>query len=199
MKEKLKKFINGNIALSVALIILGILIAVFPGQTIFFFTYGSGVIMLVYGVYLLIVGRRNYYSPFEFSFLGVALVVFGINAFINPDRIAVFLPIILGIWFISSSVSKLRICASLRSADKRYFISALILAFISMGIGIYFVVNPMEAQETVMMILGILLAVYAACDFVDMIIFKKYLDTVNKYFNNETKKIQEGKIVKSGE
>ena len=51
MNEKLKKFINGNIALSVALIVLGVIIAVFPGETIFFFTYGSGVIMLIYGIY----------------------------------------------------------------------------------------------------------------------------------------------------
>lgn len=199
MKDKLKKFINGNIALSVALIILGIVIAIFPGQTIFFFTYGSGVIMLIYGIYLLISDRKSSFNPYEFSFLGVALLVFGINSFINPERIAVFLPVILGIWFISSSISKLRISIGLKSANKKLFISALILSFVSMGIGIYFVVNPMGAGETVMMILGILLAVYATCDLVNMVIFKKYFDMVNKYFNDKTdiKKIKEGEVVET--
>lgn len=197
MNEKLKKFINGNIALSVALIVLGVIIAVFPGETIFFFTYGSGVIMLIYGIYLLIAERQSYYSPFEFSFLGVALVVFGISAFINPDRIAAFLPVMLGIWFIGSSISKLKICIGLKSIDKRLFISALALVIISMAIGVYFIVNPIGATKTVMTILGILLAVYAVCDLADMIIFKKYFKEVNNYLEKDIKKIKEGEIVKS--
>lgn len=200
MKDKLKKFINGNILLSILFALLGILIAIFPGETIMIFAYTTATIMLAYGIFLLISGRKSMFNPFGFSVLGVALVVFGINAFVNSERIVAFLPLVLGIWFIGASISKLKMCASLKAVSTKSYIFALILAFLSMGIGIYFVIFPIDASETITMILGILLAVYAVADLVDMIIFKTHMEKVNEYFDDIKQvtgktKVQEAKIV----
>lgn len=201
MKDKLKKFINGNILLSTLFATLGLLIATFPGETITIFAYSTGTIMLAYGIFLLISGRKSMFNPFGFSILGIALVVLGLNAFVNSDRIISFLPIVLGIWFIGSSISKLKMCAGLKSVSLKSYVFALILAFVSMGIGIYFVIYPIDASETITMILGILLSVYALADLIDMIIFKKNIHKVDEYLNEEIKqvtgksKVQEAKVV----
>jgi len=183
MQEQLNKFITSSIVTSIILTILGIVISIFPAETISVFTYGSGALMLLYGIYLLVTGRRNTFNPFDFSFLGVALVVFGIISFMNPDRIASFLPTILGIWFISTSISKLKLSISLRPMNRTLFITTLILSFVSIIIGIYFVTSPMAATEQLMVILGILLAVYAVSDLIDMIIFKKHLKDLLAQFD----------------
>ncbi len=189
MKDKLKKFINGNILLSILFITLGVFIALFPGETIMIFAYSTGTIMLAYGIFLLISGRKSMFNPFGFSILGVALVVLGLNAFVNSERIVAFLPLVLGIWFIGASISKLKMCASLKTVSLKSYILALILAFLSMGIGIYFVIFPIDASEKITMILGILLAVYAVTDLVDMIIFKKNMQKVDDFFSKDIKQV----------
>ena len=172
IKDQIKKFITSNIITSVIFIILGVIIAIFPETTINIFSYTAGAIMLLYGLYLLITGRRGSFDPFGFSFIGVALVIFGINSFVDPDRIASFLPTIFGIWFISSSISNLQLSASLRKLNRTLFITSLILAFISILIGIFLVSKPLEAGKGFMTLLGILLAVYATSDLANMIIFR---------------------------
>ena len=172
IKDQIKKFITSNIITSVIFIILGVIIAIFPETTINIFSYTAGAIMLLYGLYLLITGRRGSFDPFGFSFIGVALVIFGIKSFISPITTASFLPTILGIWFISASISKLQLSASLRKLNRTLFITSLVLAFISILIGIYFVSSPLAATASLMTLLGILLAIYAASDLANMIIFR---------------------------
>ena len=192
-KDQLKKFITSNIITSIIFIILGIVIAVFPETTISVFTYGAGAIMLLYGLYQLITDHNH---PFGLNFIGVALVVFGINSFVDPDRIASFLPTILGIWFISTSISKLQLSASLRKLNKTLFITSLILAFISILIGIYFVSSPMAATTALMTLLGILLAIYAASDLANMIIFRINLGKLIAQFDG-AEVIKNAEVTKS--
>ena len=193
MQDQIKKFITSNIITSITLIILGIIIAIFPEATISVFTYGAGAIMLLYGLYQLITDREN---PFGFNFIGVALVVFGINAFVDPDRIASFLPTILGIWFISTSISKLQLSASLRKLNRTLFITSLVLAFISILIGIFLVSSPLEAGKDFMILLGILLAGYAGSDLIDMIIFRINLGKLLTQFDG-AEVIKNAEVIKT--
>ena len=78
----------------------GVLLVIFPQESLNVITYGIGIISLVYGVLRIISYFRNKsLSPFFAGelFLGIVLVAIGLFSFLNPGGIFAVLPIVLGI------------------------------------------------------------------------------------------------------
>ena len=81
-------------------IIAGLLLLVFPQQSLNVITYAIGAVALIYGILKIVSYFRNReYSPlFTWELiLGIILVGIGIFSFTNPGGIFAILPIILGV------------------------------------------------------------------------------------------------------
>ena len=89
----------------------GVLLVIFPQESLNVITYGIGIISLVYGVLRIISYFRNKsLSPFFAGelFLGIVLVAIGLFSFLNPGGIFAVLPIVLGILVLVEGISKLK-------------------------------------------------------------------------------------------
>lgn len=89
----------------------GVLLVIFPQESLNVITYGIGIISLVYGVLRIISYFRNKsLSPFFAGelFLGIVLVAIGLFSFLNPGGIFAVLPIVLGILVLVEGISKLQ-------------------------------------------------------------------------------------------
>ena len=86
----------------------GVLLVIFPQESLNVITYGIGIISLVYGVLRIISYFRNKsLSPFFAGelFLGIVLVAIGLFSFLNPGGIFAVLPIVLGILVLVEGIS----------------------------------------------------------------------------------------------
>ena len=90
-------------------IIAGLLLLVFPQQSLNVITYAIGAVALIYGILKIVSYFRNReYSPmFTWELiLGIILVGIGIFSFTNPGGIFAILPIILGVLVLIEGISK---------------------------------------------------------------------------------------------
>ena len=86
----------------------GVLLVIFPQESLNVITYGIGIISLVYGVLRIISYFRNKsLSPFFAGelFFGIVLVAIGLFSFLNPGGIFAVLPIVLGILVLVEGIS----------------------------------------------------------------------------------------------
>ena len=122
-------------------------------------------------------GRRQSIPFFSTTLAGVILLVIGL-VFIRHEHVMDIFPIILGAIFIINAFSSSRLTMALRGTPAgRYATITTILAIIC---GILLIANPWEGNISMMIFAGIMMIIYSASTFADMVVLKKNVKNLSK-------------------
>lgn len=188
MIKKINKFVNLSIIASIIFTIIGLCLIIFPDVSLNIISYIIGGLFLILGIYLFTINYNSLILT-DMIFFGVMMVLLGIILIVYPKIIAQLIPIVLGIWFITDSIIKIRISLSLKEYSDSPWILTLILAIISMLCGVIFILHPLASSEVITSFIGILIMVYALSDIIDMFMFKKHINNVANSFKKNIKVI----------
>ena len=194
MKELQKKiggYLNAAMGYSLVMILLGIVIALFPGITLEVIRWTLAIILLAAGFALIIndLRRQTLVTMFSGSLLGVLSVVLGIIVIVHPDVMGI-IPIVLGAYMIISSVLTLRLASSLKgAANSSSFWIAVLTSIIEIICGTILVMNPAAGAAAMMSTIGLVLIAYGVSAFVDVFIFRQNLKELASYVKKQVKVI----------
>lgn len=159
--ENFFKRIKANYMVSAALLTLfGLVLLIWPKTSTTVLCIALGCVLVVCGVIRLAVfwasRDGSLYSSMNLL-SGIVLLVVGIWIVVKPEGVLFVVPIVIGIVVIFHGVHDSLQAVSLYKAGYEKWWVALILGIITTGLGILLVVNPFEAIETIVRVVGICL------------------------------------------
>lgn len=193
MLNKLKKMINSSIGVSCLFMILGIVMIVFPKTSLNVLSISISILLILNGIYLIIleIKMRNRWMPIDTLLTGILAILFGIIMFMYPEMLQIMIPVILGTWFILTSIFKIRLALFLRNIENTPWVLTFVMAILSILCGAILIIDPISSSITITLFSGILIVVYSISDIIDMIVFKKHINSLVKYFKSNIKIIDE--------
>ena len=194
LQKKLKGLINASIGASVVFLILGIFLIAFPVGFLNILRWTIAIISLGAGVWIVAseFSRRTMSPMFGLTTLGVILITIGLIFAINPGATGIF-AIVLGIWFIVSSIAGLRFSVALSGNAA---LTSAILAILSFICGLLLILNPWGGAIDIAVLMGIIMVIYAISCLIDTVVLKQNLKDLSKAFKKYAKKIEEAEVVK---
>ncbi|MBR2188729.1 MAG: DUF308 domain-containing protein [Eubacterium sp.] len=168
MFEKMKH-VKLNITLSAVLtVILGVVLVIWPGETVETFARIFGVLLLLAGAVLLITALRS----FRPALIGALLLLaVGIWAFANPKALTSILPVAAGVLLITHGVQDLALLPSLKRYRADKWGVTILFAIFSIGFGVLCIARAFGIVKLLMVIIGLML-IYDGVT--DMVIVRKY-------------------------
>lgn len=173
MFEKIR---NTLIATSVLYLLFGIVMLFFPGLVITSVCYLVGIMFLFVGVSGIVMYMKTEIKTAFASFTLVMSIIFGafgVYVLLNPEAFASFLPLVMGIFLLVDSVSKLSMAFDLKKFEYQNWWQMLIVAFILLGCGLLLVFNPFEALAVSVQIIGAILIVDAVSNIFTIYSYSK--------------------------
>ena len=160
MENFLKK-VKANYMVGAAFLALfGLVLLIWPKTSTTVICMALGCVLIICGVIRLVVFWLNrddsLYSTMNLV-SGIVLVAVGVWIVVKPETIMVMVPIVIGIIVIFHSFHDFGQAASLYKASYDKWWVALLLGLITAGLGILLAVNPFEAAETIVRVIGICL------------------------------------------
>ena len=160
-----KKLKWNLILMSVLYLGLGIFLLMVPGVALNVVCYALGGVVLVCAVVQLVryfmVERGIFQSQLT---LISGLVCLGLGAFLilRSDIVVRILPIVFGLFVIFDSLGRIQNALELRRCEYGSWKGFLLLALLSVVLGVVMIVDPFGAMETLVMAIGIILIVEGA-------------------------------------
>ena len=187
MLKKFNNLMTSSIIFSILLTIFGITLILIPKTYITVMSIMIAILLILYGIMLLALDyKSNIFIDNITS--GILIIILGIILLLYPTIISTIIPICLGIWFISSSVSKIRLSILLKEENNKWIV-ALILSILSIICGFILIINPFKSAIALTKVLGIVLIIYSVIDMINMIIFKKNVNDIIKHIKKTFKEI----------
>lgn len=185
MEKKIKKMSNTSLAISIIFVIVGLFLFIKPDLTVSIISYIIGGSLLISGIF----SGYKYFSAdgieniFNFDLIyGVLLSIAGMFLLFNPNLLATFFPIILGIWIIVNSITKFQyalLLKKIKNDDWGYTVLISILTFVW---GIVLLYNPFETVLLITQTIGVFIIVYAVLDIIDNFIIRKNIKDIISVF-----------------
>ena len=183
MLNKLNKYLNSGIILTIVFLLVGGILIVKPDVSFNIISYLIGASLIVSGIYLFIIDSKTKNIFINVFLYAILLTLIGILIILNPVTLKVILPIFLGLWFLISGIFKIRLDIYMK--DEPYFILSLITNIITVICGVILLINPVESVSAITISLGIIIVVSSISSLIDIIIFKKNINSVVKYLKEE--------------
>ena len=183
MLNKLNKYLNSGIILTIVFLLVGGILIVKPDISFNIISYLIGASLIVSGIYLFIIDSKTKNIFINVFLYAILLTLIGILIILNPITLKVILPIFLGLWFLISGIFKIRLDIYVK--DEPYFILSLITNIITVICGVILLINPVESVSAITISLGIIIVVSSISSLIDIIIFKKNINSVVKYLKEE--------------
>ena len=183
MLNKLNKYLNSGIILTIVFLLVGGILIVKPDISFNIISYLIGASLIVSGIYLFIIDSKTNNIFINVFLYAILLTLIGILIILNPVTLKVILPIFLGLWFLISGIFKIRLDIYMK--DESYFILSLITNIITVICGVILLINPVESVSAITISLGIIIVVSSISSLIDIIIFKKNINSVVKYLKEE--------------
>lgn len=183
MLNKLNKYLNSGIILTIVFLLVGGILIVKPDISFNIISYLIGASLIVSGIYLFIIDSKINNIFINVFLYAILLTLIGILIILNPVTLKVILPIFLGLWFLISGIFKIRLDIYMK--DEPYFILSLITNIITVICGVILLINPVESVSAITISLGIIIVVSSISSLIDIIIFKKNINNVVKYLKEE--------------
>ena len=183
MLNKLNKYLNSGIILTIVFLLVGGILIVKPDISFNIISYLIGASLIVSGIYLFIIDSKTKNICINAFLYAILLTLIGILIILNPITLKVILPIFLGLWFLISGIFKIRLDIYMK--DEPYFILSLITNIITVICGVILLINPVESVSAITISLGIIIVVSSISSLIDIIIFKKNINSVVKYLKEE--------------
>lgn len=183
MLNKLNKYLNSGIILTIVFLLVGGILIVKPDISFNIISYLIGASLILSGIYLFIIDSKTKNIFINVFLYAILLTLIGILIILNPITLKVILPIFLGLWFLISGIFKIRLDIYMK--DEPYFILSLITNIITVICGVILLINPVESVSAITISLGIIIVVSSISSLIDIIIFKKNINSVVKYLKEE--------------
>ena len=179
MLDIVKRELNVSIISSIIYIIIGAIIIANPAITLTIVSTSLAVLSIIYGIIITIINIANIRDGGHLIF-GVMLIVMGIALFIYPGSLNVLISLGIGIWFITSSVSRIKFAVLVKDADGINWLIILISAIFTLIIGISFIFAPLTSAVALTAASGILMIAYSILDICEVIFIKRNIKAVEK-------------------
>lgn len=177
MLEIIKKELNVSIISSLIYIILGIVIIASPAAMLNIVSVSIAVLTIITGAIITIINLVNIKEEGNLL-LGTLLIVLGIALIIYPTSLNLLISLGIGIWFISTSVNRIKIAVLFRGAKSINWLVILITAIITFCIGVSFIFTPLTSAVALTTLAGILMIAYSVCDIFEILFIKKNMEAL---------------------
>jgi len=154
------KLKNTLIATSILYLVVGIFMLIFPDVVSDFICYLVGFMFMFFGVAGVVTySKTEVKTPYTSSILVLAIILgaFGIYIFLNPKTFASFIPLVIGIFLVADSISKLSMSLDLRKQEYSNWWHMLIVSFVVLIFGLIIVFNPFEVITITIRMIGAML------------------------------------------
>lgn len=183
MTKFFSKYLNLSIVISTISILFGLVLVIWPNISLDIVAYIIACFLIVYGTY-------NFIESFTINPLicllqmttSILSIMMGIIVFLNPDVFEKIIPIILGITFIINGFFKTRISFVIKNVDSSWYFT-LIASILMIICGFLLILNPKISALMLTTMIGTLLIIYSVSGIVDIIVFKKKIKDITKYFD----------------
>lgn len=157
-----KKYMKNSIFISILLIIFAIFLFFKPINSVNFIMILLGMIVLVNGF----IHTVSYFTTskelrtYSFELLeGILCMIIGLFFVLEPKIVISFLPLIIGIWIITGSILKIQLSLNLKSIENKDWLILLIIAIITLIIGIVMILNPFRTAIAITSFAGLILLI----------------------------------------
>ncbi len=170
--EYIKRFEKRTIISSIIMILVAILLIAKPETMLNTVVTVFGIGMLLDGIFSIVLyiatdkEQKVYSNALAEGILGILI---SILILIKKDFVISIIPILVGIWIIIKSITKIQLSLNVKTVDEKSWILILLSALITLVIGIIIIVNPFDTMVSVVMFAGILLLVTGVIDIVESI------------------------------
>jgi uncharacterized membrane protein HdeD (DUF308 family) len=158
--ELLKKVKINYLIEAIVMIVIGIVLIVWTGDSIRLFARILAALLVIVGAaavigYLIHRDKRKLsYAGFV---MGIIIAALGIWIFFNPDTFTDFVPKLFGIFIIASGLVNLGQTFSLARSNYDYWSVSLVFAVITIGMGVVLLAEPSFVKKFLVTLIGIFL------------------------------------------
>ena len=175
----IKKELNVSIVSSLIYIIIGLIIIFNPETTLKTMSTMVALLAIIYGTIMTVINIVEIKKEGNLVF-GILLLVMGITLLLYPSNLNILISLGVGTWFISSSVSRIKFAILLKDAKGVNWLVILVMAILTLIVGITFIFTPLSSAITLATTIGILMIVYSACDIIEILFIKKNIKAIQK-------------------
>ncbi len=172
-----KNELNISIISSIIYIILGGVIIANPEATLSIVSKVISLLLIVYGIIHTVLTITNFKEE-STMVVGILTIVLGIALLIYPNSLSILISLGLGIWFISSSVNRIRLAVVVKDISEINWLVILISSIITLIIGISFVFLPLASAVALTTASGIMMIVYSVIDLFEIIMIKLHIKSI---------------------
>jgi len=154
---------------AVIMIILGLILIIWPEILGNILCYMIGGALLLMGVFQLIGFMRGerlgFYNKFNAT-MGIVLVLLGIWVCVNPNVILSIIPVVVGVIVLIHGLMDIQYALDIKKSGTSKWWIALIVALITLGLGIFLVLHPFFLYQVTMILIGVSMLYDGASDLV---------------------------------
>lgn len=171
---------------SLATIVIGILLVVWPDVVIKVIAYVVGIFFIVKGAYQIInyfvvKGQTDFFN--NGLLFGIISVLVGITALVIGEEIANIFRIIIGIWMIYESLVRINTAIKLHAANIQAWKYILILALIMLVLGMFVTFY----SGAIITLIGWMMVLVGIVGIIGDVMFIQYVDTLITKITGSTK------------
>ena len=199
MEKYIRQLGRNSIIFSIILLFFGFLMFMNPIETI-------GTLMIIFGAILVLDGLVHFIFYFSIKddyrfFSGelmqaIIFIILGFVLMLNYQNITYLLPIVLGIWIIVDSISKVQIALNIRDITNSHWGFLMTMGIITGLLGVVVVFNPVESFEMVIKLCACILMITETISiFESFSIISRVgeFEKIEKVLKGESKKTKGGK------
>ena len=161
MIKKLNSFINSSICISIMFIIIGIIMVIIPKMSLEILGVILSVILIINGVILMItdIKLNNNFIPVDMLPAIMLSILLGIMMLIYPNILSFIIPLMLGTWFIMTSIFKIRLTLYLSKIQNTPWLLLMLISILSIVCGFILILNPIDSSVAIKLFIGIVIIV----------------------------------------
>jgi uncharacterized membrane protein HdeD (DUF308 family) len=186
MFKVIKKELNFSIVTSVIFVVLGMLLMFYPDRILGNVAFVIAILALAYGFIITAINFSELSSGGN-PMLGVLLIISGIALLMYPKSLGVLVAMVVGIWFISDSVNRIKIAVILRDAKEPSWLLLFLVSVVSLIAGITFIFAPLESAIALTMLVGALMVFYSLFDIFGSVLIRRNFDAIEKALEDAKK------------
>ena len=179
IKEKLitnaKRSEKSIIASSILTLVVGVMLAIYPGNTLSLIGKVIGVALMIIGVSQIVVFFKNTkedrVASASFA-LGIILFAIGLYIFINDKSLTNVFTTIIGLLICIKSIYKIQLAISLKSYSNTWKYN-LVSGLIVLSMGLIIIFYPIETSSTFLRVIGIILIISSVYEIIESLLVIK--------------------------
>lgn len=155
-----KRLKHSNLLLSVLYLAFGIFLIADPALTISLVCGLIGGVVVLNGILQIIryLRAKDTEHPMPFSlWFGILCVALGVFLLVRSDIVVSLLPIVFGLFVVCDSIPRVQNAIELRRCGYPSWMGLLVLAAVSVGLGVVMILNPFATVQTLVVAIGVIL------------------------------------------